>query len=276
VPLTYLFAPAHESRKVAHALASDSDAVILDLEDSVPDHQKDAARRLVREWVETLRQPSEKEVWVRVNAGGSALEADIAAIDWSNVTGAVIPKSERPEPLEKLREAGARRLLPLIESIAGLDGLERLVGAGGIERLAIGTWDLMLDLGVLAVADPDESELIWRLRGDLAIASRRLGLLPPVDGIYARIEDEAGLRSACERALRFGYAGKLLIHPRQIGVARSVFAVREEDLVWAREVIAAFQRANVEGLGAIRLRGQMYDAPMLERARAILKGKAGR
>ena len=53
MPLTYLFAPAHESRKVAHALASDSDAVILDLEDSVPDHQKDAARRLVREWVET-------------------------------------------------------------------------------------------------------------------------------------------------------------------------------------------------------------------------------
>lgn len=276
MPLTYLFAPAHESRKVTHAIASGSDAVILDLEDSVPDDQKDTARRMVREWIGTAPQPGEKEIWVRVNAGGSALAADIAAIDWSKVTGAVVPKSERPEPLEHLRAAGARRLLPLIESIAGLDGLARLAGAGGIERVAIGTWDLMLDLRLLTVADPDESELIWRLRGDLAIASRRLGLRPPVDGVYARLDDEAGLRSACERALRFGYAGKLLIHPRQIGIAQSVFAAREEDLKWAREVIAAFQRANVEGLGAIRLKDQMHDAPMLERARAILKGEASR
>ena len=268
--LTYLFVPAHEERKVARAIASASDAVILDLEASVPDSKKEAGRLAIGACLRTPRKPNGPEVWVRVNEAGAHLAADVTAVDWAAVAGAMVPKAEDPETLKILEEAGAKRLLPLIESAAGFGALDCLASIAKVERFAIGTWDLMLDLGLFAVSTPDDSELIWQLRGQLVTASRRLGLEAPVDGVYATLNDAIGLRKVCDRAHRLGYAGKLLIHPDQIAVARSVFGPAEGDLQYAREVVDAYDNATIAGRGAIQIRGQMIDRLMFERARALL------
>ena len=277
--VTYLFVPGNEERKVTKALACGADAVILDLEDSIPQADKASARQAVAQRLRSRPLPDGVQVWVRVNGPATdAFTPDVEAIPWERVHGAVVPKAEHPGPLEAVARAGARHVLPIVESVRGLVALEGLAGVAQVERVALGTWDLALDLGLVALDDPDESELIWQLRGRLAVESRRLGLGPPVDGIYASFHDDEGLRNACRRALRMGFGGKLLIHPRQVPIAREVFGPDPDALAEAREVLAAYARATAEGRGAIQVRGRAVDLPMVERARALLArfGEAGR
>jgi citrate lyase beta subunit len=272
--VTFLFVPAHDERKVRAALLTDSDAVILDLEDSVPDGSKAAARDSVREL--TTRGSLPTPIWVRVNAGGALFHDDVEGVDWSKVAGAVLPKAESPSSVVALEDAGARRILLLIESAAGIASLPSLAHASTcVAQVAIGTWDLALDLGLFAVDDPDESELMWQVRGQLVLQSRVLGLIPPLDGVFTRLDDEQGLRRACDRAFRLGFGGKLVIHPKQLAIARSVFQPDAKTLQLARETIAAYERATVAGRGAIRVDGRMVDRPMVERARALTARWAG-
>jgi citrate lyase subunit beta/citryl-CoA lyase len=267
---TYLFVPANEVRKVASAFQSGSDAVILDLEDSVPEANKDAARRVIPDLVRTYRIGEQPRVWIRVNADKANLMADVRAIDWSLVEGAIVPKAENADLLSYVEAAGAKRLIPLVETVTGFSALSALAGIRGVSQFAIGTFDLALDLGLLAVSDPDEAELMWQLRGTLTIESRRLGLAAPIDGVYARLDDDDGLRSVSRRAVRLGYGGKLIVHPRQIPIVRSVFEPSREELQFARDVLTMSDRAELAGRGAIQFGGRMIDRPAISRARALL------
>jgi citrate lyase subunit beta/citryl-CoA lyase len=270
-PVTYLFVPATEDRKIAKALGSETDAVILDLEDSIAAGMKEAARAHLSEYLRTA-PPADTgpQVWVRVNSGDTGFfSADAKAIPWSVVTGAVLPKAEHAHHVHALIEAGAKRVLPIIESAAGFRVLDLLEAAGDVERFAIGTWDLAIDIGILAV-EPDESELIWQLRGELVLASRQLDLPPPIDGVHAQFDDDDGLKKSSERAHRMGFGAKLLIHPRQIATVRSVFRPDDQTLRHARDVIRVYEDAVREGRGAVQLNGEMIDRPIVERARALI------
>src|SRR5262245_33970822 len=148
--MTFLFAPAHEPRKTAKALASSSAAVILDLEDAVPDDQKEMARHAAARCLVERPSMTMPAVWVRINGTDPDFERDLAAIDWDKAAGVVLPKAEDPERVVEVERAGAARVLPLVESAAGLGGLDRIVTKSTrINRLAIGTYDLALDLRLL-------------------------------------------------------------------------------------------------------------------------------
>src|SRR5262249_49945972 len=110
----------------------------------------------------------------------------------------------------------------------------------------------------------------WQIRGDLVVRSRALGLQAPLDGIYAAVADDEGFRAVCARAFRLGYGGKLLVHPRQVAIARSVFEPDADALQLAIETIAAYDTAVANGRGAIRVRGRLVDRPMVDRARALV------
>jgi citrate lyase subunit beta/citryl-CoA lyase len=158
----------------------------------------------------------------------------------------------------------------MIESAAGFKMLEQLAAVPAVERFALGTWDLLVDLSLLAVSDPDESELIWQLRGQLVLASRQLRLRPPIDGVCASLEDDERFFNLCKRVHQLGYGGKMLVHPRQVAIASTVFGPEEGRLQFAREVVAEYERAATLGVGVVRVRGLMIDRPMVEQARALL------
>jgi citrate lyase subunit beta/citryl-CoA lyase len=273
--MIFLFAPAHEPRKALKAAQSDVDAVIFDLEASVPSDQKGAARAAVNEYLGTLRRPNGPQLWVRVNAALVDFEDDLTAIDWSQPDGVLVARSETCAPLESLRSRGTRCLIPLIESARGFAALADLAEIRGVDSFAIGTWDLLVDLGLLSVADPDESEVIWQLRGQLVVASRQLGLKPPIDGVFARLDNDDGFHRVCERACRLGYRGKLLVHPRQIAAANRIFGPNLDQLRFARQVVDAYQQAVTGGVGVIRVGDVMIDHPMVQQARALLSKWAG-
>lgn len=268
---TYLFVPANDPRKIEKALGCGSDAVILDLEDSVLEGQKEKAREDLAQMLESSPLPSDVEVWVRTNGFDTPFfEGDARRIPWSRVHGAVLPKAEQVESVHELVQAGARRVILLVESVRGFFALERLVSVPEVERVAIGTWDLLLDLGIVAVDDPDESEIIWQLRGQLVVESRRLGLKPPIDGIWSNYHDDEGLRDVSQRVMRMGFGGKLLVHPRQVPIVRTIFEPNPDAFAFAREVLAAYEEASRQGRGTVEVRGRAVDLPMVRRARLLL------
>jgi citrate lyase subunit beta / citryl-CoA lyase len=265
---TYLFAPGHNDRKMARALDSGTDAVVLDLEDSVPGAQKADARRLTA--VRIAQTVTASEVWVRIN-GDSQADDDLRAIDWHRIAGAFVPKAAGRDLLELVAAAGARQIVPIVETAAGLRAIDELASAPRVTRLAIGTFDLALDLGLLSSADPDAFELIWQLRGWLVVASRASGLLPPIDGVYGVIDDDEGLQQRARRARMMGFGAKLIIHPRQMAPVRAAFAWDPADVASARTVVEAYTAAVARGSGAIQVEGRMIDRPVFERARAVLE-----
>ncbi|MDM0115819.1 CoA ester lyase [Variovorax sp. J22R133] len=261
-----LFAPGNRPALFGKALRSGADAVILDLEDSVPALEKASAREAIeREWgqLQALGVP----LVVRTNPSDTdAGEQDLAWLKRLPSPAAVmLPKVESAQALAEVHERlRGIALLPIIESAAGYAALPALAAAPGVLRLVVGNIDFMADIGLQC--DAQETELA-PLRFAIAIATRLNRLAPAIDGVTVQIGDEARLREDTHRALRFGFGGKLCIHPRQVPVIHQALAPTEQELDWARRVIAADAQA---GGAAVQLDGRMVDLPVVLQARRTL------
>jgi citrate lyase subunit beta/citryl-CoA lyase len=255
-----LFVPGSRPERFDKALAAGASVVIIDLEDAVAPPDKDAARAALAAWLRP-----DHAVIVRINSVDTAwFEQDLALCGMPGVAAVMVPKAERADTLAAVTAAGARALLPLVESAAGLAGLAALAGAPGVLRLAFGTIDLQVDLGL---KDATEDEL-GPFRLQLVLASRLAGIAAPVDGVSVAIDDEDRLRADVQRARRLGFGGKLCIHPKQVGAVNRGLAPGEAELDWARRVLAA---AVASGGAAVAVDGKMVDKPVLLRAEALLR-----
>ena len=268
-PVTYLFVPGTEDRKIAKAMQSDADAVILDLEDSIADDMKEGAREHLAGYVRSLQPGSVRaEVWVRINSDDSLFPADVKAIPWNNVHGAVLPKAERRESITALIDAGAKRVLPIIESAAGVLGCAGIAEVTGVACLALGRFDLAADLGI----DPDgASAALTMARASVVLASTAGRIDPPLDSPWLKIADLDGLRAAAEQARADGFGGMLVIHPSHLETVNQVFSPTADELVWARGIVASSAEAESGGRGAYTRDGEMVDEAVVKRARAILR-----
>src|SRR3989449_6033117 len=257
---TYLFVPGNRPDRFEKARQSGADAVILDLEDAVQSAHKDLAREAVAAWLQPARP-----VYVRINGMGTPwFERDIEVVSLPGVLGIVLPKAEHPEQIAQVaaRLTNEARVLPLVETALGVWNARVLAQAPRVERLAFGSVDFQLDTGVSG----DQEELLYA-RSRLVLASRVASLLPPVDGVTMALDDLTRLRDDVVRARRFGFGGKLCIHPKQVETINRGFAPSEVELGWARRVL---QVTETTGAGALQLDGELIDRPVIERARSLL------
>jgi citrate lyase subunit beta/citryl-CoA lyase len=139
-----------------------------------------------------------------------------------------------------------------------------LAATPGVMRLVLGHLDFLADTGMRC---EDEQSELAPLRFDIAIATRLNGLAPAVDGVTEHIGDQRRLRNDVRRAMRFGLRGKLCIHPAQVSIVHDAMAPTEEELVWARKVVAAADAANGD---AVQVDGRMVDPPVILLARRLL------
>lgn len=271
---SWLFSPGNHPERCRKALASPADQVILDLEDGVAPADKGDARANILDFIAHLG-PGERVPWVRLNA----LSSDRGREDLDVLSRAfpadrrrfVVPKADRDSFARAAERSEGAGWLFIVETASGLTDLLReppTGWAGSDLRLAFGPLDLLLDLG--ATPDPDELDLLF-FRQSLVVASRAWGLPAPIDGVFPDVADEAGLAASAARAHRLGFAGKLVIHPRQIATVRAAFRPAQDEIRWAERVLAAFP----DGAGAALVDGSMVDEPVLKRARAVVEA-AGR
>lgn len=261
-----LFVPGNRPERFAKALQCGADATILDLEDSVPPGEKGLARDAIATHWPALAAHG-VPLLVRINPEQSAAWHDDLALlgRLPGLAAVLLPKAESAATLTRLHAAlGETPLLPLVESAAGLHALDAVAAAPGVLRLAIGHIDFMADTGISC--DEQESELA-PLRFAVAMATRRSGLAPAIDGVTVQTGDDDRLRGDTLRARRFGFGGKLCIHPRQVGPVHAAFAPSADELAWARRVVEADAAANG---AALQLDGRMIDRPVVLLARRTL------
>jgi len=262
---SFLFVPASRCERIVKAIATDSDAVVVDLEDAVTPADKSSARTGLSVWLDA--NPEER-VAVRVNAAGTPWhEADLAICRHRSVAGLLLPKAENAAQVVHAYSVSGKSVLPIIETGAGLEGLREIANAPGCVRLVFGKLDLAVELDLV----PDESDadelMFLPYRAMLVLASQRAGLPAPVDSVFTVVGDPAGLTRYAQRARRHGFGGVLLIHPTQVFPATAAFTPSSADIAWARAVRAA---ADSAGGAAAVVDGRMIDLPVIARAERIL------
>jgi citrate lyase subunit beta/citryl-CoA lyase len=262
---TLLFVPANRPDRFGKALASNADAVILDLEDAVPPDDKGNARNAAAAWLN-----ADRNVFLRINGADTPwFRDDLALAKLPGIAGIMLPKAERIDEVFQVSCVGAGTpVLPMIESAVGLASAGSIARAQGVKCLVFGSIDFQLDMG-LNVEDAELSPY----RAQLLLASRLAGIEAPIDGVSTSIDDMESLRAESQRSRRQGFSGKLCIHPRQVDVVNECFAPSESDLAWALRVLEASKRS---GGAAISVDGKMVDRPVMMRAQAVVKEVAER
>ena len=262
---SFLFVPSNRSERFAKAFASGADAVIIDLEDAVPVGDKRTARDQFADAFSHFTATDRARLVLRINASGTPWHDDdlmLLSRVAQGLAGVMLPKAESVADLQRVALAGgpACALLPLVESVAGLDAANALAAVPQVLRLAFGSLDFQADLG-LACA-PDEAELA-PVRLALVLASRRASLAAPIDGVTPGLKDRVQLQADVARSRRGGFGGKLCIHPAQVATVNAAFTPSAVELAWAQRVLAAFEAA---GDGVISIDGRMVDAPVVRLA----------
>ena len=258
-PVSYLFVPGNRPERFGKALASGADQVIIDLEDAVAPADKLIARDAVRDALDP-----DFPAAVRINSADAEwFEQDLSLCGLPGVAAVVLPKAASVADIARVRAAGAPTVLALIESAEGIANARALAAADGVTRLMFGSIDFSVDLGI----EGDERELD-AFRSELVLASRLAGIPPPVDGVTTAIDDVEVLRRETLRGKRFGFGGKLCIHPRQLAVVHAAYLPSNDEVHWAMRVLEA---AKLAGGGAVAVDGKMVDKPVMVRAERILQ-----
>ena len=265
-PISYLFVPGHRPDLIAKSLRSTADAVVVDLEDAVAPADRPAARVAVRAALAAHQDaPTGQEFWVRINQPGTEdAEADLAAIG-DLLTHARVPKVEDPAQIDWVAARAPKLVatLPAIESATGLLAAPAIAAHPLVVRLGLGGVDLANDLG----CDGSAAALAYP-RSLLVVASRAAGLPGPVNSVYAKLDDPDGLLEHARAARAIGFGAQSALTPRQLPAIQQVFGLAAERIVWAKEVIQAFQAAG--GSACRTPSGEFVDLPIAQEAERIL------
>jgi citrate lyase subunit beta / citryl-CoA lyase len=294
---SFLFVPGDSERKQAKALATNADALILDLEDSVAVAQLPAARARVHQVLQSQPERRRQQLWVRVNALSSGLLLeDLAAVmadgGEGGPDGIVLPKVSDPREIEEVahyltalevrgaRQPGSTRLMVIAtetaQGLLSLSSYPAKMTPAITQRLTALTWgseDLGAALGVTARVDSNGAPTFafQMARTSCLLTAVALGV-QAIDGIQVDFRNREGLVCELDSARRDGFTGKLAIHPDQVDAINAAFVPTEAELARAHRVIAAF--AAAPGAGVVSLDGQMIDRPHWVQARRILESAA--
>ncbi|QYM64321.1 CoA ester lyase [Microbacterium sp. Se5.02b] len=229
---TGLYVPGDRPDRFLSAEESGADLVVFDLEDAVSPERKSAAREAVVEWLRDGRRAA-AAAQVRVNAGS---DADLRAVaDLAPDIGVRLPKVETVADLDRAAaRVPGRPVVALLESARGVVNAAAIAAHPAVVALALGESDLRSELG-------GGEPVIAHARLSMLFAARAAGLPAPMAAVYPAIRDLEGLAEDTRRASELGLIGRMAVHPLQLAVIAAAFAPSDDDIAWAREVVAALR-----------------------------------
>ncbi len=270
-----LFMPGSNARALEKARGIACDTILFDLEDSVAIEQKAMARDQVAAAIRAGGYGA-RELVVRVNPLGSAMVAeDIRMAVAAGAHAVLLPKTESAADVVAVEQAltaappsiGIFAMVETPRAILAVAEIAARAEGGRLQALAVGPNDLAKMTGVRAGAG--RAPLLSWL-SQVVLAAKAYGL-SALDGVYNNFNDDAGFAAECRQGRAMGFDGKTLIHPRQVDPANALFGASEEELAWARKVVAAFDQPANASANVINLDGQMVERLHLDQARALLE-----
>lgn len=283
-----LFVPGNRASWMAKAVASGADAVVFDLEGSLPPADKEAGRRQVREVIDSA-DPSGPAVFVRINDSfGGLIAADLDVVVAAGLAGVLVPQVRSADEILRLDEQlaaleGQRGLAPggividpLLETPQALHAAYEIATStsriaymgSGVSRRG----DIARNMGYRWT--PEGLETLY-FRSKVLLDVRAAGVQNPLSGMWGDIADLDGLRHLADQTRNLGYEGMMVIHPSHVAIVNEVFSPTLDDVQRWHDTIAALEAAQQDGRGAIRLHGEVIDEAHVLTARHEL-AKAAR
>ena len=264
-----LFAPGNKYELLQKFSKIQPDIAIIDLEDAVPDSEKQVARENLQKYAQEYK--TAVTTYVRVNALVSQhFEEDIRSIP-PQIAGIVIPKVNDASDIERATQAIERysvsaKILVGIETVKGLMSVQDIFGTASVFAAYFGAEDYIHDLGGLRT---DGNDVVLFARTQIGISSRLFGV-PVVDQIVADFSDSERFMKEAQQAKSLGFTGKLCIHPSQVPLANQSFSSTPEEIQQALELLKVYDEAVANGTASIVHNGQMVDEALAKQARRIL------
>ena len=273
-----LFLPATAQHLLAKATERGADALVVDLEDSIPLDQKAVARPLARSAVEQLAARGATVV-LRVNSDSALWQQDLHSVDVQHLSALMLPKVETPQQLAEFANAVASLaslassgegptppIAALIETPRGVLAAAQIAAHPALCALGFGAEDYAGALGVPA----EPLALAWPAQ-QVVTCAHAYGLQSwGLAASIAEVDDLQSFEQSVRHARAMGFTGSVCIHPRQVPVVNSGFSPSAAEREWAQSVVSADEAARQAGLGAVLLNGRMIDKPIVDRARRWL------
>ena len=254
-----LFLPASNQRAISKARTLPCDMVILDLEDAVPGDRKEEA---LANAVEAVGHGFGRRLSaIRINVEGTPWHGtEMVTIKRSAADYVVLPKVESLKQVKDVFSVCQKPVIAMIESALGVIAAPQIASAEGTAGLFMGNNDLRQDLGIPPSAGREGLSLALQS----VILAARAARVAVFDGVFNRLDDEAGFEAECAAGHALGFDGKTLIHPSQVPVANQVFGPDAQAVADARRLVEAATG------GAERFEGRMIEAMHVEEARALI------
>ncbi|WP_227678353.1 HpcH/HpaI aldolase/citrate lyase family protein [Psychrobacter vallis] len=267
---TWLFVPATRIDRVTKAFASGADAVIVDLEDAVAQADKAQAREALKNHYDDQNQKQTYQpIWLRINkAGSDAFHKDLALCQqMPKLAGVLLAKAEQAADIEFVHQRTGLPVIALVENAIGLYQIDNMAKATGLVAFSYGFLDLCNDIHV-QVGTPAADIIANQIRYQLILTSKVHQLSAPIDTVYPDFNDETGLRARVQLWSQMGMSGMLCIHPKQVATVQQSLQPTDQELSFAQRVIEEYERS---GRAVFKIEGEMVDAPVIARARQLLK-----
>jgi citrate lyase subunit beta / citryl-CoA lyase len=273
-----LFVPVTVAKFVERAAERGADALILDLEDSVPAGEKPRGRELLQQAAATVARNG-ADVVVRINRPWRQALRDIEAAISPAVQALMLTKVEGADHVRMIAEIvdeleaergmvpGTTKFVALIETAGAFFRMPEIARAHPrLIGLSVGAEDFALAVGMLP-----EAEGLFYPKQQMIIAARAAGILPlGFIGTVADFRDLDAFRATIRRSRRLGFAGASCIHPSQVAILNEEYRPSADEVAKADRIVAAYDAATAAGIGAIELDGTMIDVPVVERAQRVL------
>lgn len=277
-----MFVPAHNQKLLDSAVKRDVDVLLLDIEDSVPYSDKQRARDNIKEFVKRS-DLNGKLLFPRVNDRESGeLLKDAYQLTIEGISGFMYPKSTKGEDIyffgklletieyEKGIPIGTFKIIPLIETAGAVINIKEIcMACTRIVAVAFGCEDYVTDLQGKHDID---GQSIMLARNLISIGARSCGVLP-IDTVHIRVHDLDDLEKNLKISKNLGFEGMLVLTPKELPLVHQYFSPTDEEVFWAKEMLALSAEATAEGKGVAVKKEQFIGPPMVKMARNILKKK---
>lgn len=280
---TLLFVPGNRASWIEKAYAAGADALVLDLEDSVPVAEKASARQTVAEAIRR-HDPSSGLLYVRANPGTHMPDwDDIQAVVLPGLTGLFVAKASGVEDIEILSrmvaqaehdrgmEVGALRFIVALEVARAAEFAFQIASHPRVQTLvasAAKNADVARALGF--IWSPEGLETLY-FRSKTIMACRAAGKPFPIGGLWQDVHDLEGLRSFSTFNRSLGYTGEIVLHPSNVPIVNEIYSLSEKERDYYEGMIATFATAEAEGKAAVMYRGEHIDIAHVETARELLR-----
>ena len=276
-----MFVPAHNQHLLESSLRREADVLLLDIEDSVPQCDKQTARDNIKEFAKYISETKEKIVFARVNDRESGeLLRDLYQLTIPGITGFVYPKSTKGEDVyfvgklletieyEKGLPIGTFKVIPLIETTGAVMNIMDICNAcpNRVVAVAFGCEDYVSDMH--GQHDPEGQSIFWA-RNMIVNGARACGVAP-IDTVHIDVHNLEDLERNLMLSKKLGFEGMLVLNPKELPLVHHYFSPSDEEVAWAREMVRLCDEAKAEGKGVALMNGKFVGPPMLKMAQNIL------